>query len=114
MIIAFSIIIFISFLLFYCYEEKRKAILNFIIYWVALGSVYLLVFSPTIYASGSRIFFVMNCLFIFLVSQLYVELINKYNINNNKYFKFGKIILMIYIFSIICSYTIYLTQSVSA
>ncbi|VTX49124.1 Uncharacterised protein [uncultured Leptotrichia sp.] len=113
-IIAFSIIVFLSFLFFYCYEEKRKAILNFIVYWIALGSVYLLVFSPTIYASGSRIFFVMNCLFMFLISQLYIELINKYDINNNKYFKFGKVILMIYIFSIICSYTVYLTQSVSA
>ena len=113
-IIAFSIIIFISFVLFFGYEDRKKAILNFIVYWIAFGTVYLLVFSPTIYASGSRIFFIMNCLFIFLISQLYIELINNYNINNNKYFKFGKIILIIYTFSIICSYTVYLTQSVSA
>ena len=100
--------------MFFGYEDRKKAILNFIVYWIAFGTVYLLVFSPTIYASGSRIFFIMNCLFIFLISQLYIELINNYNINNNKYFKFGKIILIIYTFSIICSYTVYLTQSVSA
>lgn len=113
-IVTFTIIIFLSFILYNVFEDKKKAILCFLIYWAGFCSVYITVFMPAVYAIGSRLFFLMNSFFLFLISQLYLELKVKYNIDQKKYFKIAVLLLSIYSFLIILSYNNYLAQSLTA
>ena len=109
-IISFLLIIFISIILYNIFVDKKKAILIFLIYWAGFFSFYVMAFMPAIYAVGSRAFLVLDCLILFIISQLYIELL-KYKINENKYFKIFIFILGIYSFLIILSYSNYLEQA---
>lgn len=109
-IISFLLIIFISVIIYNIFDDKKKAILNFLIYWAGFFSFYVMAFMPAIHAIGSRAFLVLDCLMLFLISQLYVELL-KYKINENKYFKIFIFVLGVYSFLIILSYSNYLNQA---
>lgn len=109
-IISFLLIIFISVIIYNIFDDKKKAILNFLIYWAGFFSFYVMAFMPAIHAIGSRAFLVQDCLMLFLISQLYVELL-KYKINENKYFKIFIFVLGVYSFLIILSYSNYLNQA---
>lgn len=112
-VLTYIMIIFVSFIILISFKNIKKGILNFGIYWVGIGTVYIMCFSPTIYASGSRIFLLMNVLFIFIISQLYVELNKEYRIEENRAFRIGKSVFSCISLLILFSYTIYLLQSVS-
>ena len=102
-----------SFVILISFKDIKRGILNFGIYWTGLGTVYIMCISPTIYASGSRIFLLMNIMFIFIISQLYIELNQEYKIEQSKEFRIGKTIFFCISALILFSYTTYLLQSVS-
>ena len=92
------------------FSDKKRGLLNFLLYWAGFFSFYVMSFMPAIYAIGSRAFLVLDCIIIFLISQLYIELKN-YKINENKYFKIFIFILGIFSFLVILSYNNYLKQA---
>ena len=113
-VIAFTIIIFISLILYSVFEDKKRGMLYFLIYWAGFFSIYIMVFIPAVYAIGSRAFFLMDCFILFLISQLYTELKIKYRIDKEIYFKIILYFLFIYSVLIILSYSNYLKQSITA
>lgn len=112
-ILTYTIIIFASCVILISFKDIKRGVLNFGIYWTALGTVYIMCISPTIYASGSRIFLLMNVMFIFIISQLYIELNQEYKIEQSKEFRIGKTVFFCISALILFSYTTYLLQSVS-
>lgn len=111
-VISFSIIIFISFIIYNIFNDRKKGILVFLVYWAGFFSVYILSFMPAIYAIGSRAFFLMDSLILFIISQLYLELKLEYQIDKNKYFKVFLVVILLLSFLIILSYNSYLKQFV--
>lgn len=71
-------------------EIKYSAILC---YLAAIMSALILSFSPTIYASGERIWFIPYIMYILALSMVFMEFIKNINISSNKF----KIIYSIYI-----------------
>ncbi len=71
--IGLFILLFISGLLWIAFDKKEDKFLTVILYLAALASGYAISFSPTIFASGSRIFFVGNILIIFVTAKLLCE-----------------------------------------
>ena len=103
-VIILFVIIFSSFILLIIFEDKNKGRLNFLVYWAGLFSGYIIAFMPVMYGIGTRACFITVTCFLFVISQLYLELKLKYEIDKNLYFKILKIILTILSFVIILSY----------
>jgi hypothetical protein len=76
-VIIFSIII----LFFLCVKNKAERYLCIIFYLASLASGYILGFSPTIFASGPRIFFMTNMLFIIVCGILLKIMLEEVTIN---------------------------------
>lgn len=76
-VIIFSIII----LLFICLKNKNERYLCIIFYLAALACGYILGFSPTIFASGPRIFFMTNILLIIISGILLKNILEEVSAN---------------------------------
>lgn len=74
-IVCLSVILFIACLLFVAFKENSLKFVSVILYFAALVSGYILAFSPTIFASGSRIFFVGDILILLIIALLTRELL---------------------------------------
>ena len=72
-IVGFAIILYVVVLLYIAFDRKEDKFVIIILYFAALASGYVLGFSPTIFASGSRIFYVSNILLIFIAAKLFVQ-----------------------------------------
>ena len=103
-IITFSIIIFISFILYEVFEDKKEKVLYFLVYWAGIFSVYILMFIPSIYAIGSRIFLMTNICIVFLIMRIYLKLKKEYQIDKNRYFKISYVVFLIVTFLMILPY----------
>lgn len=103
-IIMFFIIIFTSFILYSVFDDKKKGVLSFLLYWAGLFSVYILAFMPAVYAIGSRAFLILNILIIFIILQIYLELKLKFEIDKSKSFKILIFVLSIISFLVILNY----------
>jgi len=75
--IGLVIMLYTSILLFITFDKKEDKFITVVLYFAALCSGYMLSFSPTIFASGSRIFFISNILMIFIAAKLFT-----YSLNN--------------------------------
>lgn len=73
--IGLFVMLFIAVLLWIAFDNKADKFLASILYVAALASGYIIGFSPTIYASGSRVFFVGNVLMIYVAAKLLNELL---------------------------------------
>jgi hypothetical protein len=76
-IIIFSIVI----LMFLCIKNKNERYLCIIFYLAALACGYVLGFSPTIFASGPRIFFMTNILLLMIGGILLKNILEEVPIN---------------------------------
>ncbi|MFT8352402.1 DUF6056 family protein [Clostridium saccharoperbutylacetonicum] len=76
-VIIFSIII----LMFMCIKNKNERYLCIIFYLAALSCGYILGFSPTIFASGPRIFFMTNILLLMIGGILLKNILEEIPIN---------------------------------
>lgn len=84
-IACFTITLFVGVLLLVCFKDKRLKFITFILYYASLASGYIIGLSPTIYASGNRIFFVGDILILIILGLLLREFIqdNEVIYNNN-------------------------------
>ena len=78
------IVLYIPVLIFVLYKNVWKGLTNAVIYFAALASSWSLSFSPTIFASGNRIFFITNILFVVLISSLLNEISQYINLKDSK------------------------------
>ena len=63
--------------LIYAFNYKKAGIIVAILYCASLCSALILSFSPTIYASGSRVYLLTDFLFVLINSLLIMELLEK-------------------------------------
>jgi len=63
-------------------ERKHAALLFFA---AALMSAFILSFSPTIYVSGERIWFIPYTIYIFGISMLFIEALKYINLSSKKF-----------------------------
>lgn len=83
-----AIILFVSGLVFVSFERTDNKLVGTVIYFAALAASFIMGFSPTIFASGFRVFFVADMLIIFLCAMLLGELfIHQSGIWKEKWFK---------------------------
>ena len=83
-----AIILFVSGLVFVSFERTENKLVGIVIYFAALAASYIMGISPTIFASGFRIFFVADMLIVFLCAMLLRELFNLHSgIWKEKWFK---------------------------
>lgn len=88
---GFFIMLFISILLWVALPNKDDKISIVSLYFAALVSGYVLGFSPTIIASGNRIFFVGNILILLITVKLFYEILH----NDMYYYKWEKYIFIV-------------------
>lgn len=92
---CFLILIDIGWLLTIAFQSRRHGFVNMVVYFAALASVYSLSFSPTIFASRTRIFFAANTLIILLIALLFKELDGCTGILTKKWFRPAIAVLVI-------------------
>ncbi|WP_459479397.1 DUF6056 family protein [Clostridium saccharoperbutylacetonicum] len=80
-VISASIIFSIVILMFLCINNKNERYLCIIFYLAALACGYILGFSPTIFASGPRIFFMTNILLLMIGGILLKNILEEVPIN---------------------------------
>ncbi|MPL95150.1 hypothetical protein SDC9_41316 [bioreactor metagenome] len=78
---GFFIMLFITVLLWIALRKKEDKILMVSLYLAALASGYVVGFSPTIFASRSRIFFVGNILVLLIAVKLFCEILSYENVH---------------------------------
>jgi len=71
--IAFAVVIFMLYPLFFAFKKKADGLLASLLYLAAFCSGIIMGFSPTVFASGSRPFFLANILMILLCAMLIRE-----------------------------------------
>jgi hypothetical protein len=74
-IACLTIILFTAVLLFFAFKEMELKFVSVLLYLGALASTYLFTFSPTIFASGDRIFFTGDILMLLIAGLLLRELL---------------------------------------
>ena len=77
--VVMTIVLFTAIVLMAAFQEKRRACLYTLLYIAALMSSYSMAFSPTIFASGGRVFFVTDMLLILISVGLLKELMESYS-----------------------------------
>ena len=92
---CFLMLIDIGWLLTIAFQSRRHGFVNMVVYFAALASAYSLSFSPTIFASGTRIFFAANTLIILLIALLFKELDGCIGILTKKWFRPAIAVLVI-------------------
>lgn len=75
--ICFTVILFISVLLFIVFEKVEDKIVAVILYFASLASSYVISFTPTIFASRYRVFFITDILIVLLIGMVMKELLKE-------------------------------------
>lgn len=91
----FTLILYTGALLFVVFENKNVALANTLLYFAALASSYAVSISPTIFASGNRIFFATDILLVLLCSVLTKEVFLTENLCKKKWYNCAVIVLVI-------------------
>ena len=87
-IACLTIILVIAVLLFVLFEKREMKFISVILYLGAMASGYILAFSPTIFASRSRVFFIGDILMLVIVGILLKELLQYSGIMEKKYARY--------------------------
>lgn len=87
-IIGIFVLVLISIEIFYSFKDIKKSIIYTLIYFAGICSSLALSFSPTILASGSRIFFVNDIMNLIVCTALINKIINVKNKNKKYYITF--------------------------
>ena len=82
-IVCLTVILFITALLYFVFEKFEDRIIAIILYLAALASSYIISFTPTIFASRYRVFFITDVLILLLIGMVMQELL-KFNETFNK------------------------------
>ena len=113
---GFAAVICMLFPLFFAFRDIANRIMACIIYLAAFGSGVIMGFSPTIFASGSRPFFIANILILFLCALLIKEGMSSDDIKISESFrgKTKKAWLVIAIISLVSVYSMFLYKFIFA
>lgn len=111
-IFSLAIVLFIGILIFVILEQQETKVCISLLYFGGLAAGYILAFSPTIFASGSRVFFIIDTINLMIIGVLLKELSNWINLKDGKNIKrfiyvllfFGFIVIMTYLQSFIHHY----------
>lgn len=95
-IICFAIILLVAVLLWFAFTDKGNRFFAVMIYFSAIVSGYILAFSPTIFASGSRVFFVSDVLTLLIIGLLLQELLTISDVLRSKYAKYAFFVFIIF------------------
>lgn len=113
-IVCLSVVLFIAILIAYCFKRKEEQLVYTLLYLAALAASYIMFISPTIYASGNRIFFVGDCIILIIGGNLLKQIFSMSSILENRAFikiKHGVIFITFIMF---CTYlTTFVTQSLA-
>lgn len=93
-ILCLTLVLCIGVCLFLVYQDKVEAFLNTLLYCAALVSMYSISISPTIFASGNRIFFLTDVLMVLQIGMVVKELLRSTNISNEKRFRIAQLALI--------------------
>lgn len=90
----------------YLFKDKKTGIIIAILYCASICSALALSFSPSIYASGNRIYLATDFLLVMLSSFLWIELLQKLRNNGNIVWKI--LLVMIIVLAIVLYINIYI------
>ena len=93
-IIGVFVFICLSILIFYSFKDIKKSIIYTLIYFAGICASLALSFSPTIFASGSRIFFVNDIMNLIICSALINEISKGDTKNKKSYIIFTIFVLL--------------------
>jgi hypothetical protein len=94
-ILTLTVLLFAAVLLMNAFSNKALNFFTTILYLAALTTGYIMAISPTIFASGSRVFFIGDVLILLIIGILLKEIITDSNIGQTSYFKkmvFGMVV----------------------
>lgn len=95
-VFCMTLVLFVGVCILFAFRNKIEAILNVLLYLAALASMYSISVSPTIFASGERVFFMTDILLVLLVGLITKELILQTNAHNEKWFYRMKVVLVFF------------------
>ena len=95
-VFCMTIVLFIGVCVLLTFRDKTEAILSFLLYLAALASMYSISISPTIFASGDRVFFMTDILLVLLVGLVTKELILRTDTLNKKWFYRVRLVLLFF------------------
>lgn len=78
--IATIVFLLISVLILYSFKDIKEGFLSFLLFFAGIGSAMSISLSPTVYASGNRIFLVTDFMIILITALIYTK-----NYNENEY-----------------------------
>ncbi|NSB33725.1 DUF6056 family protein [Clostridium saccharoperbutylacetonicum] len=85
-IACLTILLFIAILLFFIFDKLEDKLIAVVLYFASLASSYVISFTPTVFASGERVFFITHVIIVLLIGMVARELFEKENILENKRF----------------------------
>ena len=74
-------LLFLGGIVFAAFRDTRAAVTHMVIYYAALAAAFVMGFSPTIFASGNRVFFMPDVLLLLLLALTVKEYHNEYGID---------------------------------
>ena len=90
--------------LYFCFDNIERKCISLVLFLGAILSSFVVGFSPTIFASGARIFFCSFILFIIIFNMLFFETIIKFK--DNVWFIVSWLFYFVYLSLIILSYVV--------
>lgn len=85
-VISLTVVLYLGILVFLSFNDNLQSIINALIYCAALASGYIIGFSPTIFASQFRVFFMTDLLIVILIGVTFRELFRKIDFCSKKHF----------------------------
>lgn len=103
-IVGTFVLVLIAFLLVAALRKKQDGVYCAVLFCGALFCGYVLFLSPTIYASGSRIFFAGDVLLILLLGVLFREVLDTTGWMQKKSFYYARILFVLLVGVMYCTY----------
>lgn len=94
-----SLVLFVSILIsiYYSFSDRKRSVLNCLVFLAGVASRFIIGFSPTIYASGERVSLFLNIAFIILIIHLLNELPIRKKQKNIVFYGLGVMALLQYV-----------------
>lgn len=76
-VIGLAVLLFLCCLVFLCFDNKKKGVFNLLFFAAAICAGVVIGFSPTVYASGNRVFFASDILLVLVAVNMTAEVFTK-------------------------------------
>ncbi len=88
--VCIFLVLFIGVLITLCFEKSREKFAFTLLYFLALGSGYVLFMRPTLYVEGRAVFFTGDCLILVTIGALIKQILNRIDSSKQKMFRWIK------------------------